>query len=389
MYFFNILLVLAIAYALLFILYSLGWRQLPKNPTAVIASTNQPIFFTIVIPARNEAHQIATTLTSILANDYPKSHLEIIVVDDFSTDNTKAVAEAVFTNLKFNNGRVLSLAEHVSTNDNIKSYKKKALEIAIQQSKGSHIITTDADCKVPPQWLATIASVYTRFPDKKIVIAPVNFQPATTKNWLYYFQSIDFMTMQGITGASYTMGMGSMCNGANLSFEKNAFMAVNGYEGIDQMASGDDMMLLHKIIRHFPKSSYYLKSTQVIVDTPVQATWKSFFNQRVRWASKNGKYNDYILNAILALVYLFNLGLLVACFVLFLYPEYAYFLLSIFAIKYLVEALFVLQIACFFGKKQECIYHLLLQPIHIFYIASAGFLGLFKQYEWKGRTINN
>ena len=61
--------------------------------------------------------------------------------------------------------------------------------------------------------------------------------------------------------------MHNMCNGANLAYEKKVFYEVGGFEGIDKIASGDDMLLMHKIQKIYPDKIGYLKSADVIVKT--------------------------------------------------------------------------------------------------------------------------
>ena len=73
---------------------------------------------------------------------------------------------------------------------------------------------------------------------------------------------MDFMVLQGITGAVVYKNNLSMCNGANLAYEKKAFYEVNGFAGIDHIASGDDMLLMHKIWKKYPDRVHYLKSKE-------------------------------------------------------------------------------------------------------------------------------
>ena len=98
-----------------------------------------------------------------------------------------------------------------------------------------------------------------------------------------------------------------MCNGANLAYSKAIFYAVDGFKGIDNIASGDDMLLMDKIQKQYPGSIGFLFSDNSIVQTLPMPTWKDFINQRIRWASKAGKYKDIKIIAVLVLVYLFNL----------------------------------------------------------------------------------
>jgi cellulose synthase/poly-beta-1,6-N-acetylglucosamine synthase-like glycosyltransferase len=377
--------ILCIIYVALFILYTIGWDKVAiTHPELTLKNK---IAFSIIIPARNEEQNIQKILNSILYNHYDKTCYEIIVVDDFSEDNTASLADITFKKHQFDNGWILKLSEIDYDFSQIKSYKKKAIELAIQASKFEYIITTDADCTVPLNWLKSFQTPYLKNPNTKAVIGGVNFTALDRKNILYFLQSIDFMTMQGITVASYKMKMGNMCNGANFSYKKEYFYAVGGFEGINNLASGDDMMLLNKLKKAYPNDISYIKSKDNIVETPIQNTWKSFFNQRVRWASKNGKYNDYILNTILISVYFFNLLLLLGVIYCVFKPEYVYYLLSVWLIKYIVELIFIYPVAKFFNKTNELLYHFILQPLHVSYIIATGFLGMFKKYEWKGRTI--
>lgn len=372
--------VLFFAYAILMMAYKLGWQ---RQNAGFTPPPPEPVSITVIIPARNEAENIGICLQSILSNNYPKDLLEIIVIDDFSTDDTAGIAAALLSN---GQGKVLQLKDFLSETERLNSYKKKALEIAINQAKGTWIVTTDADCEVRSGWLAQMASLMQKA-NVKFIAAPVSFTPPANKDLLYYFQSLDFMTMQGITAASVKLGLGNMCNGANLSFNKAAFDEVDGYKGIDHIASGDDMMLMYKIRTAFPNGIQYLKSKEAIVYTPAQPTWNSFLNQRIRWSSKADKYDDKILTWILALVYFFNLNFVVLIVAACLDDGYWRWFWGLLVAKIIVELLFLLPVAKFYGKTKELLLFPFLQPLHILYIILAGFLGKFGTYHWKGRIV--
>lgn len=375
--------VLAAAYVWLMLAYSYGYFK-PKRNGAAPKPGEQP-FFSIIIPARNEAANIEKCLNSILNNNYPGDKFEIILIDDFSEDDTYTIA----ARLAGNNLQVIRLSDHINKEERLNAFKKKALEIGISKTKGTYIITTDADCIVPANWLRSYAEKLNTSGNIQCLAAPVNFIPYNNrKNWLYYFQSIDFMTMQGITIASNRLGLGNMSNGANFLFSKKAFETVGGYKGIDQKASGDDMMLMQKIQQQYPDGIDFLFDKNAIVATPVQPDWASFLNQRIRWASKADSYPQVKLTLVLLLVYLFNLNFLVlgivACFnAIVLKP-----LLYIFLSKLIAELVFVMPLSIFFNKRKELFYLIILQPLHILYIISAGFLGKFGTYNWKGRAVH-
>lgn len=370
-------LLLTICYVALMGAWQWGWQRQPefKLPDGYEPQT----FISVIIPARNEAQNIGKCIKAILAQKYPKHLLEIIVVDDHSEDDTAGVVKA----FSVPQLKCFSLKDFVGETKTI-AYKKAAITAGISQSKGTLIVTTDADCIAQENWLQNIAAIFEK-EHQVMVVAPVIF--SCDNSLIQRFQLIDFMSMQGITAAAHKLRLGNMCNGANLAFSKAAFMQIGGYEGVNNMASGDDYLLMLKLNKSMPGKIAYLKSQQAIVSTPPQPDWGSFMQQRIRWSSKSGRYNDARLTMILILVYLFNLSFLVLAILGIFNPVYLQWLLVMLSIKILVEHLFLGPIARFFGKKNELVYFILLQPVHIIYIVIAGFLGFIGGYKWKGRRV--
>jgi cellulose synthase/poly-beta-1,6-N-acetylglucosamine synthase-like glycosyltransferase len=282
------------------------------------------------------------------------------------------------------NVRCISLSAFLKEAGPIVAYKKKALSAGIANSSGALIVTTDADCIAPPGWLRHIAAVYEKR-QPVMIIAPVDF--TCNGSLVQLFQSLDFMTMQGITAAAHYLKAGNMSNGANLAFSRSAFNEVGGYTGIDHMASGDDYLLLMKLQQRFPERIAYLKSQAAIVQTAPQPGWRSFLQQRIRWASKSGKYDDHRMTAILLLVYLFNLSFAVLFAAAFFNPILWQVLAGMFVLKIAVELYFLVPVARFFRKRRQLVLFPFLQPLHIAYIVLAGFLGFFGTYSWKGRKV--
>ncbi len=270
--------------------------------------------------------------------------------------------------------------------------------MGIEQSNGELIVTTDADCIAGPDWLISYAAFYEAH-QPVFIAAPVSIQ--NSMRFIEIFQSLDFMTLQGITGASVHKNIHSMCNGANLAYTKEAFKKVNGFTGIDRLASGDDMLLMHKINKAFPGRLMFMKTKEAIVQTAPVKTIGEFFSQRIRWASKASGYEDKRITAVLLLVYLFNLLLLVLpvlalidprSFTLRAYPltvetGIAEFWVMLLILKTIVELYFLYPVARFFHKRRLLFLFPLMQPFHILYTVIAGFLGVFGSYRWKGRKV--
>ncbi|GEP89398.1 Glycosyltransferase, catalytic subunit of cellulose synthase and poly-beta-1,6-N-acetylglucosamine synthase [Chitinophaga terrae (ex Kim and Jung 2007)] len=380
MFFFLIILVaLALGYGALMLWYSLGWKRLrsfiPETKTPGTTSV------TVIIPARNEAKNLPDLLHALEQQTYDPKLLEVIIIDDFSTDNTAEI----ISSSKAPNIHLLRLSDHLDKEERLNSYKKKAIEIAIARSTGELIVTTDADCVMGPKWIETLVHFY-ELHQPKFIAAPVSFYKE--HNLFKRLQSLDFMTMQGITGAVAQSTSGTMCNGANLAYEKRAFYEVGGFKGIDNIASGDDMLLMYKIYSAYPDKVKYLKCEDAVVRTLAVDTISDFMNQRIRWSSKADKYEDKRLTWMLVLVYLFNLGLLVmGCMVIFM-PVWRPWFFILLLFKITLELYFLLPVARFFNKTELLVWFIPGQIFHIPYIVIAGWLGKFGSYQWKGRQVN-
>jgi cellulose synthase/poly-beta-1,6-N-acetylglucosamine synthase-like glycosyltransferase len=365
-------------YCLLILLYTFFFSRLVLFTRNV--SLQPKTRFSIVIPARNEANNIEKCMLSVLQNNYPPILFEIIVVDDFSTDDTADIVLKL--QREFSNLKLIQLKDHIDSKQN--SYKKKSLETAISFAANEWIVTTDADCIVKPSWLQTF-DAYIQQSNPVFVAAPVKF--INTGSFLSVFQCLDFISLQGITAASVSAGMLSMCNGANLAYKKDAFYAVEGFKGVDTIASGDDMLLMHKIKKQFPDKATYLFSKEVMVSTPPMPDWKSFINQRIRWASKATSYEEKNIFLVLLLVYFVNLLLLLLPFISFFYAPIFFLWLILLLSKIFFETIFMRQAAAFFGGKKLMWWFPVMQPFHIVYTVISGWLGKFGTYEWKGRNV--
>ena len=368
---------LFVLYAILILYYWRSWQSIPEY---VAVGENPNVNVTVVIPARNEEQNVRSCLASVCNQEYPNELLQIIMVDDSSTDATWDLAQ------KFSHGERQMSCIHLEEvgNSGFSAHKKRAIDAGIKLSQKEFIVTTDADCSHPHEWIKTIAS-FCEQRNSALIVAPVIFENNTSL--LQMLQALDFLVLQGITGATVSKNIHTMCNGANLAYKKEAFDEVNGFEGIDRIASGDDMLLMYKIWRKYPTGVHYLKSKKAIVSTQPMKTWKEFLNQRIRWASKARFYKERRIFFVLLLVYLFNFSFLALFLAGFWFPVLWLFLLGLWAAKTIVEFPFVNAVAKFFNKQYLLRYFFFFQPLHICYTIVAGCLGQFGRYEWKGRKV--
>jgi cellulose synthase/poly-beta-1,6-N-acetylglucosamine synthase-like glycosyltransferase len=371
---YSIIVLLLTGVYLLVLLYLItGWSRL-KRPAL------KPVEFktkvTVMVAARNEEEKIAFTIDDILAQDYPKHLTEIIFADDHSTDRTSEIISSYA-----NRGvKLLQLNEDKPLN----SYKKKAISEAIGLSTGELMVATDADCRMGPKWLSSIVTYY-ETENPVMISSPVAY--FEEKSLFERLQSLEFSYLIGIGGAFIGNGRASTCNGANFAYRKDVFYQVGGFKGIDDLASGDDELLLQKVAERFPGKILFLKRREAVVYTHAKANLSEFLSQRRRWASKSTKYKDKWVVALAVGIWLFNLSLLATAALSFYNSAYLILLGVQFGLKYIFETIFLLPILAFFGRKKLIWMLTFLSPIHAIYFVYVGLIGNTRKYVWKGRTV--
>ncbi|MCF8427209.1 MAG: glycosyltransferase [Bacteroidia bacterium] len=370
-----ICLFLAIGYALLILIYFVGWLLIRERKKLV--QTEPKNKFTILIPARNEAEQIGACLNDILKQNYPPNLFEIVVINDHSTDTTEAIIREWMGK---ENGAGIRL---INSSEMQVNGKKESISMAIELANNPYIILTDADCTRGKNWLQSIDS-YLQEKSVKMLYAPVCFG---ANNVFEKIQSLEFAGLVGIGGAAIRLKNPNMCSAANLIFTKEAFLSVNGYQDNAHIASGDDEFLLHKIFKKFPNEVFFLKDKEAIVYTSPNASVEQLSQQRRRWVSKSTKYEERYITAILVGAYFYNLSMLLN-FVLGFFMPGLFFILGIqLGIKILVEGMFLFSVLSFFEQRKLIFLILLAEPFHILYVIIIGIWANTQTYTWKEREL--
>jgi cellulose synthase/poly-beta-1,6-N-acetylglucosamine synthase-like glycosyltransferase len=365
---------LLLGYALLILFYLVGWLLI-KEYKSVLSEPTQ--YFTILIPARNEAKVINDCLNSILAQEYPADKYEIIVIDDHSEDETSLIVKQFISLNPFYNIRLIALHEHLPHGN-----KKEGITLGVSMAKFEHILLTDADCLRGTLWLHSIAHFIQNKP-ARMLYAPVFF---SAENTFEKIQSLEFAGLVGIGAAAIQLKNPNMCSAANLMFTKTAFESVDGYKDNMHLASGDDEFLLHKVFKKYPNEVWFLKDKRAIVSTSPNASLDQLAQQRKRWVSKSTKYDERYITAILVGAYLFNLSIVVNLVVGIWQAPYFYVGICQLVIKTLVEGLFLYQICAFFKERKLLFLLPLAEPFHILYVLIIGIWANTKPFTWKNRT---
>jgi len=351
-----------------------GWARLETPSSLLVKAATTKV--TILIAARNEEEKIHLTIEDILAQDYPANLFELIIADDHSTDRTSEIISSYADR----GVRLLQLWDEKALN----SYKKRAITEAIKLSNGDFLVCTDADCRMGPQWLSSIVNYY-ETNDLVMISSPVVY--FEEKNLFERMQTLEFSYLIGIGAAFIGNNRASTCNGANFAYRKDIFYEVGGFKGIDDLASGDDELLLQKVAEKFPGRIGFLKKREAIVYTHAKHTLQEFLQQRRRWASKSVKYKDKKVVAVAVGIWLFNLSMLVNALLGFVDVYFLKLLLLQFVLKTIFETIFLLPINQFFKRVSLVGLLIILSPVHIIYFVYVGIMGNSKRYDWKGRNV--
>ncbi|WP_343705321.1 glycosyltransferase [Flavobacterium sp.] len=326
--------------------------------------------FTIIVPFRNEKENLPILLESFSNLNYPTDLFEVILVDD-NSDGKFYIPHFTFDVSQIDNIRVSN------------SPKKDAITTAMQEVKTDWVITTDADCIVPEKWLL-IFDNYIQENKVSMLAGAVRYQ--CENSFFDHFQQLDLTSLQGATIGSFGLNKGFMCNGANLAYTKLLFKKLNGFDGNDKIASGDDLFLLQKAIEKFPDEVHYLKADETIVTTKPTENWKALFHQRVRWAAKTSSYRSTFGKFLGLIVFFGNLSFVIGFFFMIFgiwsYPIFVLFAFSKFVIDYVL-----LSITNQFLIKTRIKSLLLSSLLYPFFSSTVALYSLFGSYEWKNRQF--
>ena len=407
------LLVISSLYALMTLALWWGWVSIPT----ACATVQPTVPISVVIPVRNEAQNLPHLLADLARQSYP--HFDVIVADDSSTDDTVAVVRRMADGLPY------TLTLLPLPDERTGAPKKRAIAQSIDIARGELILTTDGDCRVGPDWILSFASFYEEY-HPKMMTGPVTFtstkdnisanvavqgnqstEMSSLRAVFSQLQTIEFASLIGSGAATLALGTPTMCNGANLCYEKRVFEEVNGFAGIDHVASGDDELLMHKIAKRYPSGEHpfgehpfgehpfgehpfgvrFLKSPAAIVETAPHSTWGAFYNQRKRWASKWRAYDSWQPSALAVFVFLSNIAPVLAVLGGITGAISGPMVVLIISLKTAPEFLFLRTILTFLQKGRAVRWIPITQLVYPFYVVFFGLAAQKKGFTWKGRNL--
>ncbi len=378
-------------------------------------SNQNKICFSVLIPVRNEAQNIAALLNDLALQDLDKKSFEVLVLDDNSDDDTAQIVKELIPKMPYS-------LQLISVPAADSAHKKRAITLGVSKAKFEYIITTDGDCRVLKTWLSTFVDfIYSKEKtNQKAFFVAGAVRLNHKRDFFAALQASEFATLIGCGGAALNLAFPFTCNGANMAYFKKVFEELGGYEEIEnnsyenqsnlknkvkkssknnngyQISSGDDEFLLHKFHKFYPKHIFFLKSEKAIVETEATQTWKQFYNQRKRWASKwnqHKKISHAVISIFVFLVQIFTLLMFIfISFELFsinFYLEKAElkkYLYLTFFIKMSIEFLFLVSVLSFLRQLKAIFTLPFWWILYSFYAVFFGIVAQKKGYQWKGRN---
>ncbi len=339
---------------------------------------------TVVVPARDEQDTIGPCVDSILAADYPADRLQVIVVDDDSSDATPDVVAARAAADPLDRLTLVRIPENRRRD---RAHKKRAIEKAVVHATGDIILTTDADCTVPPGWIRAMMAPF-RDPRIAFVSGPVRYRLGEHPSLFIRAQALDFFGLMAIGAGGIGIGKPNLANGANVAYRRATFERLGGFSGIDHVTSGDDELLMQKMAYgdEGPDAVCFCADASAVVLTAPAPTVRALVHQRKRWASKSTNYPPALQRTILA-TGTFLAATAVATAALPVAPGTWRFAATAYALKAAAELPLLVPAARRFGHTRV----LWAYPVHLVVHAPltllAAALGPLGSFEWKGRQL--
>ena len=324
-------------------------------------------FVSVIIAARNEEKNLPALLDDLINQEYPSDKFEIIIINDRSYDSTHEILLKASENYAF--------IKIITVNEESKHMtpKKNAIDLGIKESKGEVILATDADCRVGPLWIASMA--YSLINKNGIIIGYSEI--SKIKETLFEaYQKIDFLAILAANAGAAGWDHYWSGTGQNLAYYKKDYYQIGGFNPVKDKISGDDMYLVQSISKL--KKGYIHIDPNSHVKTKAMTSIKDFINQRIRWSS-NSKANykkNPLFFSFLMISFIENLLILVSLF----FALKAYF---IWGLKIILDSLVILFGAKLFERSFDFKTYLFWAALQPIYIPIIGVLGLLNKFSWK------
>jgi cellulose synthase/poly-beta-1,6-N-acetylglucosamine synthase-like glycosyltransferase len=386
----TILFGLAGIYAAAMGTFAWGFRRASREAPPPAAVEDDLPFVSVVVAARNEEESIAPCVESVLESDYPEERFEVIVVDDFSEDDTARRVEAL--QRKVNRALVpagaapppedeperLRLVRMVEEVAGPSGHKHAALRRGLNRARGEILLTTDADCTVGPGWIRAMTRRFGA--NTAFVSGPVVYESSTPFGKVQALEALGLVALgAGAVGA----GRPNLCNSANVAYRRSAYECWG--RDLPTTPAADEMLIQR--VAASREEVAFCADPAAAVRTEPMSTPGAFWQQRRRWAHAGGQYPDLALQVFVIVAYVFYALLLGGVALLPVWPTLFPAVGGALALKVAGEGA-LLTLACRRLRQSKLMrYFLPAQVMQIPYVVAVGAAGQFGKLRWKGRRV--
>lgn len=329
----------------------LGIALLKKYPT----NDSHLNSFSVIVVSHNEEIMIIPLIESLLKLDYPQDKIEIILVDDNSTDKTWDIIHKY--------SQEFSFIKAIKTRKEFSAFrgKKAGLQSALDIARNDIIALTDADALVPPHWLRSLNNYFTG--ETGLVIGYIRGE--RIRGIIRYKRIFS----SGLFASLCALGKAFSCSGGNLAIRKQALTDVGGYTSIKDFPSGDDKQILNLIKRTDYKIVY--NSEVKVIERQRQLTSEQRYQQAIRHYGKVSVSSK-----------LYQIGFLLTAIFYLSLPLIAFIQPLIILFFWLGNISFY-TFSAFLHKERIYFIDFLLTIFYPYYMLYFSLIGTFKEAKWK------
>ncbi|NOX38471.1 MAG: glycosyltransferase [Calditrichaeota bacterium] len=364
-------LVLTIFYGAGLIALKRGFKRLVYPDSPELPSVS------IVVSFHNERRHVEACLRHLLQQDYPREKLEIIAVDDRSTDGTgEALDELARQHPRLQVIHIDDLHPQFAP-------KKRAIDRAIRQANGEIILLTDADGRPGKQWARGMVRLFSRETGMVLGYAPYTTR-APFHRWIHKILALEYFSHAAVAAATTGLGYPVTCVGTNLAYRRRVFLQLNGFGPFRHIHTGDDDLFLQRVRDETRWKIRYAVDPETFVWNFPPGSFTQFYHQRLRYASK-GFYYPAKVTAILIGYYFLNVLLFLGTPFAVISGQPLWPLLLAIFLKGMGEWRFLYSACRRFSSCAILKYFPLAFILHVPYVVYFGLLGQFQKFQWGSR----